>query len=491
MNSNTKVLVFGASSYIGSYLCPALEKIGFSVRASARQKRVLTARNWHNIDIIQADALRPDSIRKSLKGIDYAFYLVHSMAAGKDFANLDRQAALNFASAARKSGIKRIFYLGSLIPENASSEHFLSRRETGDILRSTQVPVTEVRAGIIVGPGSAAFEVMRDLVNHLPILVTPKWVLSKTKPISLDNVIQYFSALLVTNDQGNKIYEIGGPDVLTYEQMMLAYAKYTKKNFRLFRLPLLSPRMVSHWLRIVTSVPSKVAKSLIEGLKNDVIANDELIKEKIPLTLKTFDESLKECFEIEANNAKVAHWVNGSIACRNYDPNYSFYAKKAQGVAITDASSTSLYKVVTAFGGSKGYYYANTLWYIRRAIDWVFGGPSFRRPRRHPVDARVGDVIDSWRVIAAEPPNVFTLKMELKGPGSGVLEFIIRDKGSYRSISANAYWHPAGPFGLMYWYACLPAHLFLFKGLTKVIANLAEKTDLELEGKKNKKPNIT
>ncbi|WP_371372224.1 DUF2867 domain-containing protein [Thalassotalea aquiviva] len=474
MPTKTKVLVFGASGYIGTHLVPELKQHGYDVRASARQKRVLLARGWEDIETVSADALKPETLGQALANIDIAFYLVHSMAAGKDFAKLDNQAAHNFVKAAEQAGVKRIIYLGSLLPPNAQSEHFLSRKQTGEILASTSVPVTEVRAGIIVGPGSAAFEVMRDIVNHLPILLTPKWVLSKAKPIALTNLLSYFIKLIELPIQGNKIYEVGGPDVLTYEQMMKEYAKYTKHKFNLIKVPLLTPKMVSYWLRAVTSVPANIAKALIEGLKQDVIPNDEEIKSLIPLKLITFEQAVYECLEVEQQNTKVAHWVTGSISCRDYDPKFSFYAKNTGDSARSSASVEAIFEQVTAFGGSKGFYYADFLWYLRRVLDWFFGGPSFRRERRHPVNVRVGDVVDSWRVIALQPPNVMTLKMEMKGPGSGVLEFIIRDKGDHRLILANAYWHPAGPLGLIYWYVCLPAHVFLFKGLTEQIAKRAE-----------------
>ncbi len=472
-----KVLVFGASSYIGTYLVPTLAKQGFDVRASARHRRVLYARGWENIDIVRADAFKPETLATALDGIDVAIYLVHSMAAGKHFDKLDNLAARNFAVAAEDAGVKHIIYLGSMVPKNPTSKHFISRQQTGEYLRHTDVPVTELRAGIVIGPGSAAFEVMRDLVNHLPILFTPKWVYSKTKPIAIDNLLDYFVALIQLPNPKDHIYEVGGPEVLSYEQMMTEYAKFTKRKFRLIKIPLLTPKIVSYWLRVVTSVSTNIAKSLIEGLKHDLIADDREIKALVPLTLKPFQQALADSFAVEKNNAKVAHWVDGSISCRDYDPSYSYYAKSTSDASTSKASTQAIFDQVKAFGGQHGYYYADFLWYMRRALDWVCGGPSFRRKRRHPTDVRVGDVVDSWRVIAVEPANVLTLKMEMKGPGSGVLEFIIRDKGDHRVVRATAYWHPAGPAGLFYWYVCLPAHLFLFKGLTQQIAKRAEQSE--------------
>lgn len=473
-----RVLVFGASSYIGTYLTPKLQQLGFIVRASARYRRVLKARGWENIDIVRADAFKTETLKTALQNIDVAIYLVHSMAAGKNFDKLDNIAARNFAIAAENAGVKKIIYLGSLLPQNPTSKHFISRQQTGDNLRFTSVPVIEVRAGIVIGPGSAAFEVMRDLVNHLPVLLTPKWVLSKTKPIALDNLLQYLTGLINIKAKTDEIYEVGGPEILSYEQMMTSYASFTQRKFKLIKVPLLTPKIVSYWLRLVTSVSTNIAKSLIEGLTHDLIPKDNDIKQLIPLKLKTFDQALTESFKVEINNDKVAHWVDGSIACRDYDPSYSFYAKSTSATASSAATTQAIFTQVTAFGGEDGYYYADFLWFLRRLLDWFSGGPSFRRKRRHPINIRVGDVIDSWRVIAVEASNLVTLKMEMKGPGSGVLEFIIRDKGNTRTVTATAYWHPAGPLGLLYWYTCLPAHLFLFKGLTKQITKRAEKAQI-------------
>ncbi|MGI9249512.1 MAG: DUF2867 domain-containing protein [Woeseiaceae bacterium] len=475
MTKPIKALVFGASGYIGTNLTPCLLAAGWQVRAAARHRAVLEAREWQGADLMAADALDPKSLPPALQDIDVAFYLVHSMASGHDFADIDIRAARNFAAAAATAGIGRIVYLGGLTPEEPRSLHLKSRAETGDVLRAGPVPVIEIRAGMIVGPGSAAYEVIRDLVNYLPVMVTPRWVQSRSTPIALDNLLDYLVGIALLPEAAGNIYDVGGPDVLTYEQLMRQYGACTGHRFRLLRVPVLTPRLSSYWLKLVTAVPANIARALIDGLEHDVIADDAEIRRLIPLELKTFKESVAAALEAERNNDICAHWAEGSIVCRNFHPEYAYYAKRAGGEVTTQASAAALWRQVTAFGGDEGYYYAESLWFLRRLINWFAGGPSFSRRRRHPTDLRVGDVIDAWRVIAIEPQRRLTLLMEMRGPGSGVLEFEIHDRREYRRVTATAYWHPAGPPGLLYWYALLPVHAFLFRGLTAAIAKRAEK----------------
>ena len=469
--------MFGASGYIGTNLTPRLLEAGWQVRAAARHRAVLAARQWQDVEIVAADALDPESLHAALQDIDVAFYLVHSMAAGHNFADLDIEAARNFATAAAQEGVGRIVYLGGLIPDRPKSRHLRSRAATGDALRDGGVPVTEIRAGMIVGPGSAAYEIIRDLVNYLSVMITPRWVQSRSTPIALDNLLDYLVHVARLPETVGKIYDVGGPEILTYEQLMRQYGELTGNRFWLLSLPVLTPRLSSYWLKLVTSVPTNIARALIDGLEHDVIANDEEIRKLIPLELKDFKQSVSAALEAERSNSVSAHWAEGSIVCRNFHPEYAYYAKRAGSEVTTHASANAVWRQVTAFGGDEGYYYAESLWFLRRLINWFAGGPSFSRRRRHPTNLRVGDVIDAWRVIAAEPEKRLTLLMEMRGPGSGVLEFVIRDRGDRRTLSATAYWHPAGPAGLIYWYSLLPVHAFLFRGLTAAIAKRAEKKD--------------
>jgi uncharacterized protein YbjT (DUF2867 family) len=468
-------LVFGASGYIGSNLVPALRAAGHQVRASARNAEVLEGRGWQGVELVAADALDPASLGRALAGIDVAYYLVHSMAAGRNFGAIDRVAAENFAKAAAEAGVRRIVYLGGLIPPNPRSEHLLSRAETGVVLRRFPVPVTEIRAGMIIGPGSAAFEVIRDLVNHLPVMTTPSWVRSRSTPIALPDLLAYLVAVADIDAAAGRILDVGGPDAITYEEIMRCYGRLVGRRVRIIAVPVLTPRLSSYWLRLVTSVPTNVARALVEGLEHDFVADDAAIRALVPRRLMGLEESVRAAIDADTRHELVARWVEGAIACRNYRPEYGFYAKRAWATASGPASPDAAFEVICTIGGDAGYFFADILWHIRGAIDWLVGGPSFRRRRRHPTELRVGDVVDSWRVIAIEPGRRLTLLMEMKAPGAGVLEFVVKPGpgGEGLSVSATAYWHPAGFPGLAYWYLLVPAHLFLFKGLTRAIEQRA------------------
>jgi len=469
-------LVFGASGYIGSNLVPALVAAGHRVRASARNVEVLEARNWSNVELVSADALDPPSLARALEGVEVAYYLVHSMAAGRDFATIDRRAAENFARAADRAGVRRIVYLGGLIPANPRSQHLLSRAETGEVLRQHPVPVTEIRAGMIIGPGSAAYEVIRDLVNHLPAMITPAWVRSRSTPIALPDLLADLVAVGDIEAAAGKILDAGGPDAVTYEDIMRCYGRLVGRRPRILAVPVLTPRLSSYWLRFVTSVPTSVARALVEGLEHDFVANDALLRRLVPRRLMGLEEAIRSAIEADSRNEVPARWVEGAIACRNFHPEYGFYAMRAGADADGPASPAAVFAVVCTIGGDAGYFFADSLWSVRRALDWLAGGPSYRRRRRHPTELRVGDVIDSWRVIALEPGRRLTLLMEMKAPGAGVLEFVVKPGpgGTGSRVNATAYWHPAGVLGLAYWYALVPAHLFLFRGLTRAIQRIAE-----------------
>jgi uncharacterized protein YbjT (DUF2867 family) len=468
-------LVFGASGYIGSNLVPALVAAGHRVRANARNVEVLEARGWQGVELVAADALDPASLGAALEGVEVAYYLVHSMAAGREFAALDRRAAENFARAAAMARVRRIVYLGGLIPPDPRSEHLRSRAETGEVLRRFPVPVTEIRAGMIIGPGSAAYEVIRDLVNHLPVMVTPSWVRSRSTPIALPDLLAYLVAVADIDDAAGRVLDAGGPDAVTYEEIMRCYGRLVGRRPRILAVPVLTPRLSSYWLRFVTSVPTSVARALVEGLEHDFVADDAALRALVPRRLMGLEDSVRAAIDADRRHEVVARWVEGAIACRNFHPEYGYYAMRAGAEAAGPATTDAVFRTVCTIGGSEGYFFADGLWNVRRAIDWLAGGPSYRRRRRHPTELRVGDVVDSWRVIALEPGRRLTLLMEMKAPGAGVLEFVVRPgaDGTGSRVSATAYWHPAGVLGLAYWYSLVPAHLFLFRGLTRAIQRLA------------------
>ncbi len=470
--------VIGASGYVGTHLVEFLVAEGRRVRATSRTIDVIAGRGWDGVELVAADALRPETLDAALQGVTTAYYLVHSMAAGKHFAELDAQAARNFAAAAERQGVRRIVYLGGLTPEQPRSTHLRSRRETGDILRTGSVPVTELRAGMIIGPGSAAWEVIRDLVNHLPVMVTPRWVFSRSTPIALGNLLRYLADVPSLPETAGETYDVAGPDELTYRDIMSAYGELVGKRPLIIPVPLLTPRLSSYWLRLVTSVPTNVARALIDGLSQDVIARDDRLAKLVPQDLLGVREAALVALDADRRHDIPARWVEGAIACDDFRPEYGFYAKQAGASGNSSASAGALWAAVLRFGNDGDFFYARLLWWLRRAIDWVLGGPSFRRARRHPEQLRIGDVIDAWRVIAIDPGKRLTLLMEMKAPGSGVLEFSIADDGQVRDVNVTAYWHPAGVWGLLYWYLTLPLHRFLFRGtVDSIVAHVAAGAD--------------
>jgi uncharacterized protein YbjT (DUF2867 family) len=469
------VVVFGATGYVGTNLVPRLLAEGVRVRAVARQRRVMEAREWHGVELVEADALEPASLDAALAGATTAYYLVHSMAAGGDFGRLDREAATNFAQAAARNAVRRIVYLGGLVPDGADSEHLVSRRESGDILRAGPVPVTEIRAGIIVGPGSAAYEVMRDLVYHLPLMVTPKWVQSRSSPIALTNLLEYLVRTAALPEMAGGIYDAGGPDYLSYEQMMLAFGQVTGRRPRIVRVPVLSPQLSSYWLGLVTAVPASIARALIGGLKHDIPARDGALRRLVPQRLLTFRESVVAALDAERRQVVTARWTEGAFPYRAFRHDYAFYAKKASGSALTTAPPAALWTVLTAIGGDNRYYTMDLLWWLREFADWLVGGPGFTHGRRHPTDVRLGDAIDYWTVIGLERERRLTLNFGMRAPGAGILEFEIEPRDDGRSrLAVTAYWHPQGAWGLLYWYTLVPAHLFLFDRMTGAMARRAE-----------------
>ena len=480
----SRVLVFGASGYVGRHLVPGLLGEGRHVRVSARDPRVLQARDWPDVEIVSADALLPETLAPALHGVDVAYYLVHSMAAGRDFGRLDREAASNFAAAAADARVRRIVYLGGLVPEGAQSEHLASRRETGDMLRAGSVPVIEIRAGIIVGPGSAAFEVMRDLVYHLPLMITPRWVRAKSPPIALDNLLQYLLRLPWLDQVVEGIFEAAGPETLTYQEMMCVLAQVGgRKPPLIVPVPVLSPQLSAYWLRFVTSVPTNVARALIGGLKHDFAANDADLRRLVPQRLLSFRESVAAVFEAERQSTVTARWTEGAFAMRSHRIDYAFYAKRASGTAETWASPNAVWRIVSSVGGDNRYFFLDGLWTLREAMDWAAGGPGLKRGRRHPTELRVGDRVDSWKVIGLEPERRLTLGFGMKAPGAGALEFVLQPvDGGGTQVTATAYWHPAGVRGLLYWYSLEPAHRIIFKGMTQEICRRAERLKPPGEG---------
>jgi len=497
----TRALVLGASGYVGSNLVPLLASRGFTVRAASRRLDALQARGWQGVELVAADALDATSLDTALPGIEVAFYLVHSMAAGAGFPLLDRNAATAFRDAAARAGVRRIVYLGGLQPGGRTSTHLASRGETGDILRAGSVPVTELRAGVIIGPGSAAFEIIRDLVFHLPAMVTPRWVSSRSQPIALADVLEDLVQLAQLPQAAGMTYDAGGPEVLTYKDMMQQFGELVGRRPLIVPVPVLTPQLSSYWLDLVTAVPTNVARALIDGLEHDVLADDAALRALLPRTLTSYRDAAKAAFAAEreafavvegmapanppeapaaptqppAEPAGKGRWTDGSMLYRRNRPDFAFYAKHMRGEAVAAAPASALWDVVSAIGGDNGYYFLDALWQLRGRLDEIAGGSGMTRGRRDPQDLAVGDVVDFWRVVALEPGHRLTLIAEMRLPGSASLGFEVLPLGERRSrVVITASFHPAGIKGLLYWHALTPAHALIFPGLSREIARRAE-----------------
>ncbi|MFT6986918.1 MAG: hypothetical protein ACJAT7_002768 [Psychromonas sp.] len=466
------ILVVGASGYVGSQLVPVLAQKGYCVTATGRDLKSLSTRSWSsldNVNLVQLDLSISRDLSSILKNIDVVFYLVHGMNDGTDFVKGELYSAQNFSDQLKNSQVKQLIYLGSLQPVSAHSKHFIARKKTGDILRESNIIVTELRAGIIVGPGSAAFEVMRDFVYHLPIIITPKWMASHNSPIALENLLYYLTELLKLTFQNNNIFDVAGTELLTYKKQMQIIAKLAGKKIHIIPLAFLTPNMAAYWLKIMTSVPTNIAKALVGGLQYDLSANGEQIQALIPQPLLSFEQSVSNTFAHENDIIDSAIWGFDKDALFRWQPDYGYYPKQAGYTLKTTVSAKSLWKQIQLIGTQDGYFFANILWRIREWIDHLVGGNSLKRYRRDPEKLALGDQIDSWKVISIKEDTFLSLLFGMKAPGLGRLEFNIVDKGTYRELDIRAWWHPAGIWGLLYWFMMMPAHLFIFKGMTKAI----------------------
>ncbi|MBE0151618.1 DUF2867 domain-containing protein [Serratia sp. PL7] len=474
--TSQRILVLGASGYIGQHLIPRLTEQGHEITAAARRIEWLEEQNWPHVSCRYVDVYRPETLTAALWQIDAVYYLIHGMGDGDDFIEKERQAAENLRDALRGSNVKQVIFLGALQPEGSSSPHLIARKLTGEILRQSGIPVTELRASIVVGPGSAAFEIMRDMVYNLPILTPPRWVRSKSSPVALDNLLTYLTGLLQHPAQENRIFDVAGPEYISYQTMFERFIKISGKKRCLIPVPL-PTRFISVWfISMITSVPTSIASALIQGLNHDLPADGKPLQALIPQPLQTFDEAVKETLRREDEVVDSADWGYDPEARARWRPGYGFYPKHAGCELDTQASSEALWHVVQQLGGKEGYFYANILWQIRARMDDMIGnGVVYGRPQRDTLE--VGDLVDGWKVITKKPLRQLALMFGMKAPGLGRLTFSIKDLGDRRQLDVRAWWHPAGFSGLLYWFVMMPAHLFIFRGMAKRIAQLAEEYD--------------
>ena len=469
------ILVSGATGYIGGRLAARLLAEGYRVRALARDPRRLTALAAAGAECVAGDVLRPESLPNVLAGVDVAYYLIHSMGMGPDFAARDREAAGNFAAACAAAGVRRIIYLGGLGQSAAPlSTHLASRQEVGDVLRAGSVPVTELRAAIIVGAGSASFEIIRDLARKLPVMICPRWVRSRCEPIGLDQVLDYLIGVLDEPRTIAQVLEIGGGEVLTYQDMIRECAAALGKHVRIITVPVLTPRLSSYWLNLVTTVPMSIARPLVEGLRHDVITTDHRIRAWIPVEAVSFRQSVERALAEDQAGPLPSRWTGA--AGRVTQGAATRATLRDDRMVPANASAAELFAVVERIGGTTGWFYAKWLWRLRGAIDRMLGGVGMRRGRRHPQTVVAGDPIDFWRVEEIVPGQRLRLHAEMKVPGTATLEFEVLARGNAEGafLIQRAEFEPHGRWGRAYWTALRPLHALVFRGMAAGIVRAAE-----------------
>ena len=476
------VLVTGATGYLGGRLVPRLLSAGWKVRVVARSPEKLAGREWSrhpDLEIVAADVGDPVQLLSAMRGCGAAYYLVHSMlVAGAGYAERDAELARTFAEQAEAARLERIIYMGGLGETGSGlSEHLASRREVERLLASGAVPVTVLRAAMIIGSGSASFEILRYLVERLPAMITPSWVQTKVQPIAVRNVLGYLVDCLTTPETIGKTLDIGGPDVLTYEEFLQLVAEVRGLRRRwILRVPVLTPRLSSLWIHLVTPLRSEIARPLAEGLRNPVLCRDDEAQRLMPQELLTVRQAVEAAYSHQSAGTTETSWTDaGPIAG---DPDWSGGQAFIDSWQVTvRATAEETFAAVCRIGGGHGYHRGDWLWRVRGWMDKLVGGPGLRRGRREPDRVRYGDSLDFWRVTGVDDARRLELRAEMRLPGEAQLSFQLspEEDGAGVRLVQTARFIPKGLFGLLYWYAVLPLHGFVFRGMLEGIRDEAEK----------------
>ena len=477
-NAARAVLLTGATGYVGGRLLALLEARGLRVRCLVRRPENLCGRTAAATEVIAGDLLDADSLIPAMQGIDTAYYLVHSMSSSGSFEDQDRVAARNFAAAASAAGIKRIIYLGGLGDEDDQlSAHLRSRHEVGAILREASCVVIELRASIVIGSGSLSFELVRSLVRRLPVMVCPRWVSVQAQPIAIEDLLEYLVSALDWKGTESRIFEIGGPDQVSYGEIMREYAKQRGLRRWLIPIPVLTPRLSSLWLGLVTPVYARVGRKLIDSLRNPTVVKDPSARHEFPVQPRGLAEAIQRAIVNEDSEFAGTRWSDALSASRGLRSwgGMKFGNRIVDTRAVTvSAAPAQAFAPIRRIGGKRGWYYANLLWTIRGWIDLVMGGIGKRRARRDPEQLRAGDVLDWWRVLEYVPDSRLRLLAEMKVPGRAWLEFEVVRLNGLSEIRQTAIFDPVGLAGLAYWYSLYPIHALIFRGMLRRIASLAE-----------------
>lgn len=470
-----KILVSGASGYIGGRLVPELLQRGYAVRAIVRGDPLTYKNIWPGAEIVKADALNKEEIQSAFCGIDIAYYLIHSLHLGpKEFEKADIKTACNFRQAAEEKGAKRIIYLGGLGDVRSQlSSHLRSRMEVAEELKKGKVPVTVLRAAVIIGSGSASYEILQHLIRKLPIILIPAWAKNKCQPIGIRDVIKYLVGVLETPRTIGECFDIGGKDVLTYEEMLKAFAHLLQKNTLFLDFPFIPLKCYAYFASLLTPVPHSISRCLMEGLKNEVICYDNAIKSYLPFEPLSYREQIVRALSREEQDRVSTRWSDA------YHPYYELALKlyevknpvtyTVHYSLLTEKEADKLFRSFCKIGGRRGWFYHNWLWRLRGIIDRIFLGVGTIRGRRSYSHLKVNDVVDFFRVEEIQENTRLLLRAEMKIPGRAWLEFNIKDEGKKRKLSVTAYYNTRSLPGKIYWYACLPLHHFIFKRLLEAI----------------------
>ena len=475
---DARVLITGATGYIGGRLVPVLEAAGVRLRCLARQPAALASRVSPSTEVVAGDLLDPASLDRALTGIDVAYYLVHSMGAHGDYGQTDRIAARHFGEAARRAGTRRIVYLGGLATgDEVFSKHLRSRIETGEVLRASGVPVVEFRASVVIGSGSLSFELIRALVERLPVMICPRWVSTLAQPIGIEDVLAYLAAALELRETGSRTFEIGGADQASYGDVMREYARQRGLKRVMISVPLLTPRLSSLWLGLVTPVYARVGRELIEGLKNRSVVTDPAALAAFSIRPIGLRDAIARALRYEDRAFALTRWSDARSSAGApaslIDARFGGKLVDARRLHVR-VEADRAFEPIATIGGERGWYFGTWLWRIRGALDLLVGGVGMRRGRRDPDAPAVGDTLDFWRVEAYERGRRLRLSAEMKLPGRAWLEFEVEPAaGGGAIVHQTAVFEPIGLFGLLYWYALMPVHAVIFGGMLRAIGRRA------------------
>lgn len=482
-----KILLTGSTGYIGRRLLPDLVQAGHHVVCPVRDKRRFDFEDFDeaflkSVEVIECDFLDMNSLEQLPKDIDFAYYLIHSLtSSSKEFSDLESSTAINFAAYTASSSCKQVIYLGGIANDEKLSEHLSSRQNVETILKNSSVHVTVLRSAIIIGSGGASFEIIRDLVEKLPFMIAPKWLNSKCQPIGVANVIEYLIGVLSNEKSYNRTFDLGGADILTYKQMLLQFGEVRGLKRYILTVPLLTIRLSSLWLYIVTSTSYRLARNLVDSMKNEVIARDNSIDEIVKVDRLSYKESLERTFQKISQKQIISSWKD-SFANPSFSNSFINQVEAPKHGCFTDVQIIPFERLtdevignIWAIGGERGWYYGNTLWRMRGFMDKLVGGVGLRRGRRSPDDLKGGDALDFWRVLYANKQECrLLLFAEMKLPGDAWLDFKIKEQDGKYCLVQTATFRPLGVWGRVYWYLVLPFHGFIFKNMAQNLISFNE-----------------